>query len=83
MEVADGDRGHAAAKADDIDRRTVVGCRPVPQLAVPVVAPALDAACARERAAKSLAGGDGADADKARNGDRGAVVGVVPSPSWP
>src|SRR5439155_1604562 len=51
VEATGGDRGHAAGHAGDVDRRQAVARRSVAELAGVVGAPALDAACASERAA--------------------------------
>src|SRR5437867_2982521 len=52
------DRLHSLRKAGDRDRLAVVSGRAVPELAPAVVAPALDAAAARERARVTPAGRD-------------------------
>src|SRR5437016_3443811 len=60
---ARGDGGDAACKPGDVDRSESGARRPVTELAVVVVSPALDPACARERAGVGAAScGDGGDA---------------------
>src|SRR2546421_73062 len=71
-----GDRGHAAGEAGDGPRGMAVGPRPVPELAVTVVAPARDSARAGERAGVAHADGDrGHTAGEAGDGHRGMAVG--------
>src|SRR5204863_6630483 len=60
---ARGDGCDAARKPGDVDRSESGARRPVTELAAVVVAPALDPACARERAGVGAAScGDGGDA---------------------
>src|SRR5204863_7939827 len=56
--VTGGDRGLAAREAGDGDWLMALDRGPVPELAPPVVAPAIDPAYARERAGVAEPGGD-------------------------
>jgi hypothetical protein len=60
--AAEGQRDHPAGEARHGDRREPAPGRAVAQLAVAVVAPALDAAALDDRAAVAVARGDGGDA---------------------
>src|SRR5439155_1061441 len=76
--AAGGNGGDAACKTNDVDRGRAAGCPPVAELAAAVVAPALDPACARERAAVqagSADGGGGAGAPEPVDGGRGGAGG--------
>src|SRR5262249_2851793 len=88
VELARGDRGHAARQPGNSARRVTLGRRPVAELAVAVVAPALDPAGAREPAGGGEAGANGGhaapqpgDRDRRVRLDRGPgaelAVGVV------
>src|SRR5205807_1459575 len=75
VEFTGGDRRDAAGEAGDVDRRRTPGGRPVAELAVAVVAPALHPARGGEGAGVDEAGGDGRDpAGEAGGIDGGGAI---------
>src|SRR5207245_597792 len=59
VQGAGGDGGDTACEPNDVYRGRAAGLRPIAELAIAVVAPALDSACARERTAVRVPCGDG------------------------
>src|SRR5262249_36313949 len=80
VEPARGDLTHLARKARDVDGGRAIGFRPIAELTVLVGPPALDSACARERAGVIVACGDRLDAARQTgdvHGGRAVVRGSV------